>query len=95
MGYMIYFDESNKLDQPHGGYSYYGAFGANISTIEKTVEILERINRNTESKNEMHFVDYTSDTNFEKHFKSLCHVINEEISINIMIVNNRACSKSP
>lgn len=89
MGYMIYFDESNKLDQPHGGYSYYGAFGANISTIEKIVGILERVNRDTESKNELHFVDYTSDTNFEKYFKSLCHVINEEISINIMIVNNK------
>lgn len=93
MGYMIYFDESNKLDQPHGGYSYYGAFGVNISTIEKKVEILERINRNTESKNEMHFVDYTSDTYFEKYFKSLCHVINEEISINIMIVNNKDAKK--
>lgn len=93
LGYTIYFDESNKLDQPHGGYSYYGAFGANISTIEKIVGILKQVNKDTESKNEMHFVDYTSDTNFEKYFKSLCHVINEEISINIMIVNNEDAKK--
>lgn len=93
LGYTIYFDESNKLDQRHGGYSYYGALGANILTIEKIIEIVKQVNKDIGSLSEMHFVDYTSDTNFEKYFRSLCHVIIEEISINIMIVNNEDARK--
>ncbi len=88
MSYSIYFDESNKLDQPSGGYSYYGAFGAHTKTIRRIIKRLEEINYHTKSKNEMHFVDYTSDTSFEKYFRALCHVVREDVSINIMIVNN-------
>ncbi len=40
MGYTIYFDESNKLDQPNGGYSYYGALGADEETMNEIVQKL-------------------------------------------------------
>ncbi|MGN7398061.1 DUF3800 domain-containing protein [Peribacillus frigoritolerans] len=85
MNYTIYFDESNKLDQPNGGYSYYGAFG---TSEEKTNEIIKSIEQFTNGKGEMHFAEYTSDTNFGKYFKSLNYVIRQGISINIFIVNN-------
>ena len=88
LSYAIYFDESNKLDQANRDYSYYGALGANGKTITRIIENIKNVNSETNSQNEMHFVDYTSDTNFEKYFKSLCYVINEDVNINLMIVNN-------
>lgn len=39
------------------------------------------------TKSEMHFVDYKNDTHFEKYFKTLNFVINQDIDINLMIVN--------
>lgn len=85
LNYTIYFDESNKLDQPNGGYSYYGAFGTNGENIE---EITKNVEQFTNGKGEMHFAEYTSDTNFGKYFKSLNYVIKQGIDINIFIVNN-------
>lgn len=85
MNYKIYFDESNKLDQPNGGYSYYGAFG---TSEEKMVEIVDVLNRMDESKSEMHFTKYNKDTYFGKYFNSLNYVIKQDINLNIMIVNN-------
>lgn len=67
MNYTIYFDESNKLDQPNGGYSYYGAFG---TSEVKMNQIIENIKCITNSKSELHFAEYTSDTNFGNYFKA-------------------------
>lgn len=85
MNYTIYFDESNKLDQPNGGYSYYGAFG---TSEVKNNEIIENIEQLTNGKGELHFAEYTSDTYFGKYFKALNYVIKQDININIFIVNN-------
>lgn len=85
MNYKIYFDESNKLDQPNGGYSYYGAFG---TSEEKMGKILDALNCMDESKSEMHFAKYNKDTYFGKYFNSLNYVIKQDINLNIMIVNN-------
>lgn len=87
MNYGIYFDESNKLDQPNGSYSYYGALGATLSQKNKLIASIQQLNEKLKSKSEMHFVDYTSDTYFEKYFKALNHVLEQDISINLMIVN--------
>src|SRR5699024_2132840 len=93
LNYAIYFDESNKLDQPNGGYSYYGALGASEHIINDSIKSIEEINKQIKTKNEMHFVEYTSDTNFVKYFKTLNEIINQDISINIMIVNNEHAKK--
>ncbi|GIN89455.1 hypothetical protein J22TS1_05060 [Siminovitchia terrae] len=36
----------------------------------------------------MHFVNYTSDTDFEKYFKNLNVALMQDVNINLMIVNN-------
>lgn len=87
--YEIYFDESNKLDQPNGNYSYYGALGSSKSTIESVIEKINNINSVLATKSELHFVDYTSDTHFEKYFKVLDFVVQQDIKINILIVNKK------
>src|SRR5699024_12391593 len=83
LNYAIYFDESNKLDQPNGGYSYYGALGASEHIINDSIKSIEEINKQIKTKNEMQLVEYTSDTNFVKYFKTLNEIINQDISINI------------
>lgn len=88
MGYTIYFDESNKLDQPNGGYSYYGAFGTDEATMNEVVQQIEQINTQLGTRSEMHFAEYTSDKDFGKYFKSMNSVVNHDIHINIFIVNN-------
>ncbi|MED2007876.1 hypothetical protein P4V39_06990 [Brevibacillus borstelensis] len=87
MGYYIFFDESNKLDQPNGAYSYYGAFGTNEATMNEVVEQIERIKTQLGTTREMHFAEYTNDKDFGKYFKSMNCVINYDIHINIFIVN--------
>jgi len=88
MGYAIYFDESNKLDQPNDGYSYYGAFGTDEVTMNKVVQQIEQVNAQLRTTSEMHFAEYTSDKDFGKYFKSMNSVVNHDIHINIFIVNN-------
>lgn len=83
MNYGIYFDESNKLDQPNGEYSYYGALGTTLSTADAIIQKFEE----RQIKNELHFVDYTTDNDFEKYFKVLNDVLEQDININMMIVN--------
>lgn len=87
MKYEIYFDESNKLDQPNGSYSYYGAFGADNAITKKITDYIKSIYNNLQTNKEMHFVDYTSDSQFEKYFRAMNYVLKHDISINIMIVN--------
>lgn len=59
MNYGIYFDESNKLDQPNGDYSYYGALGTTQPIIDEIVKEIQNINGKLNTNSEMHFVDYT------------------------------------
>ncbi|HLR51544.1 MAG TPA: DUF3800 domain-containing protein [Candidatus Avamphibacillus sp.] len=89
MKYDIYFDESNKLDQPDGKYAYYGAFGADSVTIHQMESYLEELFMELNTKTEMHFVDYTSDEYFEKYFKALNYILSKNININLMLVNKR------
>lgn len=93
MNYAVYFDESNKLDQPNGNYSYYGALGTTLSTVDKIINEIEKINEKLKTKSEMHFVDYTSDTHFEKYFRVLNFVLEQDIKINLMIVNKEDARK--
>ncbi|MGO0058870.1 DUF3800 domain-containing protein [Brevibacillus fluminis] len=88
MGYAIYFDESNKLDQPNGGYSYYGALGTDEDTMGNIIQQIEQINNQMSTHSEMHFAEYTSDRHFGKYFKSMNSVVKHDIHMNIFVVNN-------
>lgn len=88
MGYEIYFDESNKLDQPNGGYSYYGAYGAETSIINNITGSVTAIYSSLHTKSEMHFREYKDDKNIKKYFRTINYVLNQNININIFIVNN-------
>lgn len=87
--YYIYFDESNKLDQPSGSYAYYCAFGSdtiNIKQINKDVNnILNRLN----SKHELHFVTYTSDSDIKKYFQVLDYLMGADIHMKLFLVDNQ------
>lgn len=93
MNYGIYFDESNKLDQPNGGLSYYGALGCMLSVSETITKEVKELNKKLKSQSEMHFVEYTSDTNFEKYFRALNYVLEQDVKINLMIVNKEDARK--
>ncbi|MCG0050439.1 DUF3800 domain-containing protein [Priestia aryabhattai] len=88
MNYEIYFDEANKLDQPTGGYSYYGAYGSESEKIVKLTEGIEKIFADLRTSSELHFVKYTKDTNIKKYFKVLNYLMEQDFCINIFIVNN-------
>lgn len=89
MTYIIYFDESNKLDQPGIDYSYYGALGMEEKVAEAIRIYLTELNKSLDSSSEMHFVDYTQDTNFEKYFKAMHFILKQPIQLNLMIVNKK------
>ncbi|MEK4137382.1 DUF3800 domain-containing protein [Kurthia sp. FSL E2-0154] len=93
MNYKIFFDESNKLDQPNGIYSYYGALGITTATMYNINNTVEEINTQLKTKSEIHFVDYTSDTHFGKYFKALNYVLDQDIKVNLMIVNKEDAEK--
>lgn len=93
MNYGIHFDESNKLDQPNGAWSYYGALGVNVSKEEQIKSKINALNEELRTQSELHFVDYTSDTHFEKYFRTLNHVLNQDVKINMMIVNKEDARK--
>ncbi|WP_066188340.1 DUF3800 domain-containing protein [Gracilibacillus timonensis] len=88
MNYLIYFDESNKIDQFNERFSYYGAYGASDKSLAEIVKIIRKIYIDNHSKSELHFTKYTKDTNIKKYFKTLNAVITSELRINILIVNN-------
>ncbi|HHW38045.1 MAG TPA: DUF3800 domain-containing protein [Bacillales bacterium] len=88
MKYQLYFDESNKLDQPNGGYSYYGAYGANASVINDITSNVISIYDSLNTKSEMHFREYKDDKHIKKYFRTLNYVLNQNVNINIFIVNN-------
>ena len=93
MVYEIYFDESNKLDQPDGKLSYYGALGANGQSIDELIIYINDLYTKLNTKDEMHFVNYTSDTQFEKYFRTMNYVVEQDINFNIMIVNKQDATK--
>lgn len=88
MNYLIYFDESNKIDQFDKKFSYYGAYGGTDSSLASIVKKVRQIYKQNKSDTELHFTKYTKDTNLKKYFQTLHTVINENIRINILIVNN-------
>lgn len=89
MVYIIYFDESNKLDQPGIDYSYYGALGMEENIAKEIRTYLTDLNNKLNSSSKMHFVNYTQDTNFEKYFKALNFILSQPIQLNIFIVNKQ------
>lgn len=93
MNYGIYFDESNKLDQPNGAWSYYGALGIKVSKAEEITSKINSLNEELGTQSELHFVDYTSDTHFEKYFRTLNYVLSQDVKINMMIVNKKDAKK--
>lgn len=94
MNYLIYFDESNKIDQFNKEFSYYGAYGGTDTSLASIVKKVNQINKESKSKSELHFREYTKDRHIKKYFKTLHTVINENIRINILIVNNEDAFKS-
>lgn len=86
LGYEIYFDESNKLDQPYGDFSYYGALGASEQIINNLIDQIRTFNQSLGTSSEMHFVDYSKDALFEKYFLTMNYVIKNDININLMML---------
>ncbi|MBW7651704.1 DUF3800 domain-containing protein [Anoxybacillus sp. ST4] len=89
MYYLIYFDESNKIDQFDVEYSYYGAYGSTDISMAKVVRKVRDIFKQCKSFSELHFREYTKDNHVKKYFQTLHTVINEDVKINILIVNNK------
>lgn len=89
MSYEIYFDESNKLDQPNGGYSYYGAYGAETTINKDITSNVDAIYELLRTKSEMHFREYKDDKNIKKYFRTINYVLNKNVNVNIFIVNNQ------
>lgn len=56
-------------------------------------DAIHAINNQLNTKSEIHFVDYTSDTHFGKYFKALNFVLNQDIKINLMVVNKKDADK--
>ncbi|MEJ8302885.1 DUF3800 domain-containing protein [Saccharibacillus sacchari] len=90
MTYHIFFDESNKLDQKSGGYSYYGALGIDESVLNRISKVLESI---IGPGQELHFAEYNNDRKFEKYFRSILLTIAQDIHVNIFLVNNEDAKK--
>ncbi|MGP7815714.1 DUF3800 domain-containing protein [Niallia sp. 01092] len=88
MNYLIYFDESNKIDQFNKEFSYYGAYSGTDNALANLVKQIRKIYKKSQSNRELHFREYTKDTHIKKYFQTLHTVINENIRINILIVNN-------
>ncbi|WP_338754938.1 DUF3800 domain-containing protein [Bacillus sp. FJAT-52991] len=93
MSFLLFFDESNKIDQPDKKFSYYGAYGGHASALARTTKEVLKIFKEINSKSELHFTEYTHDKHVKKYFKVLNQVINEDISINLLIVDNEDAAK--
>lgn len=94
MSFLIYFDESNKLDSPNKKYSYYGAYGGSLGTMYGITKNVKNIYKLLKTKSEMHFNTYDSSEYVKKYFQVLNYVIDQEIAMNILIVNNADATKS-
>lgn len=94
LDYLIYFDESNKLDQPHGNFSYYGALGATKQTINNIIDKIEKFNQCLRTNSEMHFVEYNKDALFEKYFITMNYIVENDIQINLMMLKKSDATNS-
>lgn len=94
MNYLIYFDESNKIDQFNKKFSYYGAYGATDKSLAAIVKKTRDIYKKNKSTSELHFAEYNKDRHIKKYFQILNHVIHEPLRINILIVNNEVALSS-
>lgn len=87
MGYTIFFDESNKIDQPKGTHAFYGALGGSTQKIEELEKMIMKINKTLRSESELHFVNYRKGNLLKKYFNVLVTTIQMPIRINVMLVN--------
>jgi hypothetical protein len=88
LNFFVYFDESNKIDQFNKEFSYYGAYAGTGDSIGNISNKVQDIYEECGSSTELHFREYNQDTNLKKYLKTLHTVINEDISVNLLIVNN-------
>lgn len=88
--FLIFYDESNKIDQPGKEYSYYGAFGAASTIITNLEKEIQEICTSLGTGSELHFQDYGTDAQLEKYFKILNRVLAEQKThLRIFLVNNQ------
>ena len=92
MSFLLFFDESNKIDQPDKKFSYYGAYGGQASIMAGIAKEVRKIFKQLNTRSELHFTEYKHDKDVTKYFKVLHKVINEDISINLLIVDNEDAS---
>ncbi|OEH86068.1 hypothetical protein BHU72_14660 [Desulfuribacillus stibiiarsenatis] len=89
--YQIYFDESNKIESnPNTIYSFYGALGIDQHSATK----LESEVQSFLGKNELHFVDFTSDTLIDRYYNVLSTALKKNIKINVIMLVNISVLKS-
>lgn len=84
---MIFFDESNKLDDTKK-YSYYGAYGGSEEEIRKNVQSVKKILKLNNKTSEFHFTRYKNDRSIAPYFQLLHHIINSKVRLNLFIVDN-------
>jgi hypothetical protein len=88
MEYLIFFDESNKLDNIKK-FSYYGAYGGDKGQIEESVKSVKEILRYEKKPSEFHFTEYKNDYFLAAHLKLLDFMINTDIHFNFFVVDNQ------
>lgn len=87
MKYLIFFDESNKLDDTKK-YSYYGAYGGSQEEIQRNVDAVKKILKLNNKKSEFHFTQYNNDRAITPYFQLLHHIVNSKVRLNLFIVDN-------
>ncbi len=65
MNYLIYFDESNKIDQFKKEFSYYGAYSGTHTSLAMIVNMVRKIFKETNSTSELHFREYKKDSHLK------------------------------
>ncbi|TGA98010.1 DUF3800 domain-containing protein [Sporolactobacillus shoreae] len=88
MVYSIYFDESGKIDQPDKLFSYYGAYGSDDTSMKRINQTVKNIFADLGTQSELHFTEYKHDQYLKKYLTVLNYVINQDVTINILIVDN-------
>lgn len=89
MSFLIFFDETNKLDQPNKEYSYYGALGGTEETFNSMNQHIQHLLYELSSASEFHFSEFKNDSNVKKYFQALHYVIQQDIRVKVFIVNNQ------
>lgn len=81
LSYLVFFDESGKIDRQKEKYSYYGALGIKKNNYEKVIEVLNEF----EDKRELHFKDFNLNS-LHKYLIVLQEVI-EKAQFNVYLVD--------